>query len=105
MCENSGVENVLKETTSDQRDWESMRNNGIPRRETIDCMVVKNISLTQEEENDTASKKDKTLIWIKRIALVMICTVVAGGFSIPIVIYYLELSRSRCRQSCICNKS
>ena len=92
MSANSGAKNVqLQEVTCDQRNWES--ENGILRRDTIDSMVVKNLSITQEDQNHDISKTNKALIWIKRIALVLICTVVAGGFSAPIVIYYTEADR------------
>lgn len=68
--------------------------NGINRRNTIDSIAVNNLTLDQDVENDV-SNSDKMLIiiWIKRIILIFICIVVAGGFSVPIVIYYTEADR------------
>ena len=67
----------------------SENTNGIVRRDTIDSITVNNLTLDQ----DGISKSDKALMWIKRIVLILICIVVAGGFSVPIVIYYTEADR------------
>ena len=89
----SAAKNVqLQGVKKAQRGLEN--SNGIVRRDTIDSITVNNLTVDQDVENDV-SNSDKMLIiiWIKRIILIVICVVVAGGFSVPIVIYYTEADR------------
>ena len=82
----------LQGVTDAQRGWENKNGIVSRRRDTIDSIAVNNLTLNQDVENQI-SKSDKALVWIKRITLILICIVVAGGFSVPIVIYYTEADR------------
>ena len=57
------------------------------RRDTIDSIVV-NMALNKNDRD--ISNPPKTMMWIRWIILVSICAAVAGGFLVPVVIYYTE---------------
>jgi len=78
---------------NDEGCWENK--NGVARRDTIDSLVVK-IAFDQDAVKDAAKidRSNKALEWIKKIILVLICIAVAGGFSVPIVIYFVAGDRS-----------
>lgn len=78
----------IKKDENEKGDREKQSKHAPPgRRDTIDSIVV-NIALNHNEENVSISAK--TLMWIKMIILIIICTTVAGGFLVPVVIYYTE---------------
>ena len=56
---------------------------------TVVCSLFKIDETREQKENRcyTFIKQYKNLFWVERIFLLCICTAVAGGFSIPIIIY------------------
>ena len=77
----------IKKDKNEKGDRKQNKHGPPTRRDTIDSIVV-NMALNQNEGDINSSAK--TVMWIRRIILILICTAVAGGFLVPVVIYYTE---------------
>ena len=72
-------------TTGHAVSWESKNGS-----DTIKSLMVNTAAHSQDVEK---IRSTKALVWIKTIILVLVCAAVLAGFSVPIVIYYIEIDR------------
>ena len=70
------------------------------KNKTISSELVRSaFKVCQEKENKSNQSncctylKQNTIMWIKRVVLILICVAVAGGFTVPIIIYAVDMDR------------
>ena len=83
-------------STKSYDEYKERNLNDAIRRDAIDSSgLAGNTTLDHELDqyvkNNSGSARTK--MWIKRIILSLICTAIAAGFVVPIVIYYIEADR------------
>ena len=73
---------------------------------TIDSAVVRSSFKLRDQSNEQKTKmrrnsgscnfirQSKILLWMERIVLISICIAIAGGFTVPIIIYAADTYRS-----------
>ena len=69
------------------------------KNETISREVVRSaFKVCKEKENKSDQSNccthlKQNTMWIKRVVLILICVAVAGGFTVPIIIYAVDTDR------------
>ena len=71
------------------------------KNETVSSEVVRSAFKVCRKEKENKSDqsncctylKQNTIMWIKRVVLILICIAVAGGFTVPIIIYAVDTDR------------
>ena len=54
---------------------------------------VKELSEDKSDKTNCCIYLNKNIVWIERVVLILICVAVAGGFTVPIIIYAVDADR------------
>ena len=76
----------------------SLEKSACDKNETISSAVTLPSAASSKVDKEVAknnklNQQIATLVWIERIFLISICTAVAGAFTVPIIIYALDMDR------------
>ena len=107
--ENGTVVSVLNESSKDPETDQSSEKCACDKSKTITSAVALSAVVPSSFKIDEVAKNNESnhiqsncctylkqtakLVWIERIILISICTAVAGAYTVPIIIYALDMDR------------